>query len=568
MDILKRYISAGNAAWWLLAAMALMFLPVLGATEFFSKGEPREAIVAVTMLDSGNWILPVSNGDVIPYKPPFLAWCVAAVSWLMGGTVTEWTARFPSAVALMGMVMICFRFWRRGMGTARALCASVIAFTFFEVYRAAVACRVDMLLTFFIVGAVIVLYRWGERGWRGLPVWGVLLMSGAVLSKGPVGIVLPCAVVWTAWTLEGRNAWSGLWRLTLAAVCALVVPALWYVAAWRQGGDEFIELVKEENIGRFTGTMSYESHVNPWYYNLISLIGGCAPYTLAALFGAVAAMARRGRGHIGRLAARFRALSPERRLGIVAAVVILVFYTIPKSKRGVYLLPMYPFIGLMMADYAWWMARNAVRWLRGYTVGLAVTACVAFALFVALQCGLADVVGKLHTDAFMGLGMWPDLWGWVAVIVSVAAAVWVLRHKSSSIQGRAASMIAMTYALYLAFGAAYQPGSVRLLTDRALADQLESMAPGAVYYGHVETPMMRFFTANFYTRDRIKPFEDSLPSTGLLLCGTRDAAKLMDRHRGEYMFVEMWESPRRSCDVRQPIKIYSFKKIENRQIPI
>ena len=35
---------------------ALTMLPFLGATEFYTKGEPREAIVAVTMLQAGNWL--------------------------------------------------------------------------------------------------------------------------------------------------------------------------------------------------------------------------------------------------------------------------------------------------------------------------------------------------------------------------------------------------------------------------------------------------------------------------------------------------------------------------------
>ncbi len=560
MDHLQRYVTPSNAWIWLLGLMALMFLPVLGATEFFSKGEPREAIVAVTMLDSGNWILPVSNGNVIPYKPPMLAWCVAAVSWLAGG-VTEWTSRFPSAVALMAMVMICFSFWRRRVGMWRALAASVFTVTFFEVYRAALACRVDMLLTFFIVGAVIKLFEWSERDWKGVPVWGVLLMSGAVLSKGPVGMVLPCAAVWVAGMVTGRGIWTGMWRLALAGLASLVIPAMWYVAAWAQGGEEFLDLVMEENFGRFTGTMSYRSHVNPWHYNLITLLAGCAPYTLLALLGGCAALAARRYPRIRNAWRRFMALDPARKLAVVAAVVVLVFYTVPKSKRSVYLLPMYPFMGLMMADCLMWMARNAVRWLKTYTAFIAVTACLGAVLFAALQSGFGDIAARLHSDAAAGLAAWPGVWAWITVVLSAAAAIYALRRLRRQAGWEAAvAAPVVTAALYLAFGAAYQPGSVRLLSDKAIADRLEDMAPGATYYGHVEAPMMRFFTANFYTHDRIKPFEETMPDTGLLVVGERDAARLMARHEGDYRMVEMWRSPRRGCDVRQIVKIYSFKK--------
>ena len=59
------------AALTLLAVSALLLLPWLGETFFNRKGEPREAIVAVSMLQSGDYILPVNYGGDIPYKPPF-----------------------------------------------------------------------------------------------------------------------------------------------------------------------------------------------------------------------------------------------------------------------------------------------------------------------------------------------------------------------------------------------------------------------------------------------------------------------------------------------------------------
>lgn len=48
-------------AFWFIALLSmLVILPFLGETIFYSKGEPREAIVAFSMLESGNWILRYS----------------------------------------------------------------------------------------------------------------------------------------------------------------------------------------------------------------------------------------------------------------------------------------------------------------------------------------------------------------------------------------------------------------------------------------------------------------------------------------------------------------------------
>lgn len=66
-----------------LGVVALVLF--LGLTPFSTRGEPREAVVAMSMLQQDNWVLPVNNGDEIPFKPPFLHWLVAAFSSVVGG---------------------------------------------------------------------------------------------------------------------------------------------------------------------------------------------------------------------------------------------------------------------------------------------------------------------------------------------------------------------------------------------------------------------------------------------------------------------------------------------------
>ena len=75
-------MSDRKKAFWFIALLSvLVVVPFLGETIFYSKGEPREAIVALSMLESGNWILPVNYGTDIAYKPPFFYWSIAAVSF-------------------------------------------------------------------------------------------------------------------------------------------------------------------------------------------------------------------------------------------------------------------------------------------------------------------------------------------------------------------------------------------------------------------------------------------------------------------------------------------------------
>ena len=282
MDISENHYSNSRKTLWVLALFCIAaFFLFLGSALFNTRGEPREAIVAVSMLDNGDWILPVNNGTEIAFKPPLLHWCIAAASTLTGA-VTEYTSRLPSALSLCLMTLCLFAFFTKRSGERAALLTALITLTNFEVHRAGYACRVDMLLAALMVLALLALYRWWEQGLRGAPWGAAACLAGAALAKGPVGVLLPCACAGLFYLLRGVKLWSAAWRLTLVALAALLPLAAWYCAAYMQphGGERFLQLIYEENVLRLIGKMTYESHINPWWYNVQTILTGMLPYTL------------------------------------------------------------------------------------------------------------------------------------------------------------------------------------------------------------------------------------------------------------------------------------------------
>ena len=161
-----------------------------------------------------------------------------------------------------------------------ALLASLVSLTAFELHRAGANCRVDMMLTALTVGALLLLYRWWERGLKGVPWLAILLMSCATLTKGPVGSLIPCLAAGVFLLLRGVNFFKAFLLLAAWGVMSFVLPLCWYYAAWLHQGQEFLDLVMEENFGRMTNTMSYDSCVNPWHYNFLTLLGGYVPWVL------------------------------------------------------------------------------------------------------------------------------------------------------------------------------------------------------------------------------------------------------------------------------------------------
>lgn len=202
--------------------------------------------------------------------------------------MTEFSARFPSALAFLAMQLMFFAFVAKRKNVQTAFLASILLLSSFEVHRAAVACRVDMVQVAFIVISLCLLFRWDEKGCRGVPWLAVLLMGCATLTKGPVGSIFPCACIGVYQLLRGRSFWKAFFSLVGIGLLSFVPYLAWVYVAYRQGGQPFLDLVLEENTGRFMGKMSYESHENPIWYNFLTLIWGWIPWTLVlviSLFG-------------------------------------------------------------------------------------------------------------------------------------------------------------------------------------------------------------------------------------------------------------------------------------------
>ncbi len=562
---------------WLIAVLAAVcLLPFLGLADFNTKGEPREAVMACDMIANNHWILPLYNNGDVAFKPPFFHWLIALFS-LVGGAVNEYTSRLPSALALLLMTVGGYVFYARRRGAAVAFVAAIITLTNFETHRAGMNCRVDMVLTATMVGALYLLYRWTERGLRGLPWGAMLLMGAATLTKGPVGIVLPCLVTWVFVLVRGGRFWPTTARFTLTALGACLLPLAWYVAAYVDQGDRFLAMAYEENVLRFTGKMTYESHENPWTYNLMTLLAGYTPYTLLALIGLAALPWRRLRRQATRPWTRFKTwitgMDPVRLFSLLSIVIIFVFYCIPKSKRSVYLLPVYPFIAYFLAEWMFRLWRRRPWVLRAYGTTLAVLSLALLALFVVVRMGgvpdtvfsgrhAAENIDFLHALETVPLGVL----GYILIFLQAAAAIDLLRSLCNRGLNRSRALVflplAVTVTLYLALDGFYQPTVLNVKSDRHVAEAIGRMQPDGTLYGYMQRGAGRFFNINFYTGDRVLVFEQEQPDSGLLIVGTADYREsLVPRFGDRYRFHPLLNSGHRSCDSKDTVCVYRFQRL-------
>ena len=619
----------------LLAVLSVVSLvPWLGLYEYNTKGEPREAIVSLSMLQSGDWILPRNNGGEIPYKPPFFHWCVAVLS-LLKGEVTLFTSRLPSALALIALVLGTFCFYvKRKAGNCAvgescdncvagnsgntcvtgdtdstcvagdldfeadnrkvAFITSMILLLCMELHRGGGNCRVDMLLAAFSVGAMFQLYRWLKHvrlfNWHLL--WAVLFMGLATFTKGPVGTIIPCVAAGGYCLIDALirmekgglgKAWQQIAIMFVAALLSFVLPAIWYYAAWRQGGQEFLDLVYEENVGRMTHTMSYVSHEAPWWFNLVTLSYGFLPFTLVALMACFST-----KGHLcvkgckamcvkkvtKACKASWLTMSDKTAYSFATALLILVFYCIPQSKRSVYLMPMYPFVAYFIAKLMVWLEDKGKRSILYFTDFLAVLALLLFVVFVIVRTGVLPVDSMFHgrhadeniamVYALSSISTW---WKWLLILLPVGAAAWWF-VRGRAIGKACIPAIAICLAVYIAIDGVYKPTVLNVKSVRDIAAQLHEVCPEekGLMYEYIEDAEqaqgdpIHYFELNFYLGNVIENFRDSSPESGYLLIGNEDMQlRRQDFERQGYVFDSMVYSTSRRV-VGQPLEVYHFER--------
>ncbi|MBA3608705.1 MAG: glycosyltransferase family 39 protein, partial [Chthoniobacterales bacterium] len=108
---------------------AAIYLPRLGSLEIKSE-EGRRILPAVTMLETGNYIVPQVGSEPYLRKPPLVNWLVAG-SFKLFGVRNEWAARLPSVLCVLAVGLAFVLVARRSLGPNGSVVAGLMWLTNF-----------------------------------------------------------------------------------------------------------------------------------------------------------------------------------------------------------------------------------------------------------------------------------------------------------------------------------------------------------------------------------------------------------------------------------------------------
>jgi 4-amino-4-deoxy-L-arabinose transferase-like glycosyltransferase len=261
-----------------LVCWAAIYLPGLGSLEI--KGEEgRRILPAVTMLETGNYLVPQVGSEPYFRKPPLVNWLVAA-SFKLTGIRNEWTARLPSVLCVLLVALTFLTVARSSLGPNGSLFAALIWLANAGMIEKGRLIEIEApYVSLFGLAFIFWLSGWRQQksGWITWTMPWVFLGLG-ILAKGPVHLLFFYAVVIAVLYREGE-----LVRLLspkhFAGILIMTgIFAAWAVPYWQtMAGSNVGQNWAVQLTGRFTGD---DFKLGSWLMNIPRSLAYFLPWTL------------------------------------------------------------------------------------------------------------------------------------------------------------------------------------------------------------------------------------------------------------------------------------------------
>jgi 4-amino-4-deoxy-L-arabinose transferase-like glycosyltransferase len=348
----------------IVAGIASLFLfAMLDSVPLFNPDEGLYAEPAREMLDTGEYVTTMLNYAVRFTKPPLAIWAMVLGYKLFG--VSEFGARFFIAASAFILIMSVYTFSEKYLGIRAAILSVLVLLTsplFLGVAREAIT---DMPLSLFIAGSLMAFF-FAYREKSQIAKWsGFVLVALAIMTKGPVGFLLPAVILAAFYFLTGQTK-SALkfFNLPLGLALVALIALPWFVIEIAiTKGAYFNEFIMRENFARFTSVI--DAHKGPPWYHIAVVLGGLFPWSIvlvATIYRGIKyligswkeklAAEKSVFGALSALRAKFENWPADKQvllLSSITGIVVVAFFSASVSKLLPYTLPAFPAFAMLIA---------------------------------------------------------------------------------------------------------------------------------------------------------------------------------------------------------------------------
>ena len=293
--------------------------------------ESNYVLSAITMLKHNSWISPMIYDQVWYDKPPLTYWALMISYKLFG--ISDFTSRIPNTLIAGGSVALMYHLvYRIKESKHIALMSALLLFSALQFWYISHAVITDGFLFFFslaIFGYSYLAFAKNDK-YSMVKAYGAAAL--AVVTKGPVGIVLPglilllfIAIRW--FTQKDNDDYSLNKDIKLlfnpfGILLFIVLASPWYIAMYSIHGQDFISgFLGLHNMER--ALVSEHPKFNVWYYYLIIVPIALLPWTPSVIY-------------------QLKSIKWKENfylLGAIWFIVIVLFYSLVATKYITYTLP-------------------------------------------------------------------------------------------------------------------------------------------------------------------------------------------------------------------------------------
>lgn len=313
-----------------------LFVVNNGNINIYILDEAKNSECAREMFEQGEVFKPTFNYNLRKDKPP-LHYFFMMISYSLFG-VNAWAARFFSAVFGALTILISFLYTKKFLSGKAAFYTAAVLLASIHLNIQFHLAVPDPYLIFFFCWSLFLFYSALKTGKISDKILLYVAIGLAALTKGPVAIGLAGLVFFIFLILSKQFKWGIIRSLYPFAGTAivLIITLPWFIVNgletnWEWTNDFFMR----HNLQRFGSEM--EGHGGIFLVTFLFVLIGMFPFSFFIFPALPDIWKNKG--------------SDLLTFCLVAASVVILFFSVSQTKLPNYTVPAYPFLAIMIAGY-------------------------------------------------------------------------------------------------------------------------------------------------------------------------------------------------------------------------
>ena len=372
-----------KSTWHLLIILAIwlvLYVPGLFTPALLDDADSVHAEAAREMVARHDWSTLYVNGFRYLEKAPLMYWGTATSFELLG--ISEWQARLPLTLALLGLLFSTYFFGRRHFNPRTGLYGAIVLALSFGPYIFTRILIPDVVVGWFLlIGFDFFLRGLQEETPSLSSCWGLAAAAALnVLTKGLIGVVFPAAIILAYLLITGNLRHLRKMRLLSSFLVFFVIAAPWHIIAGIRNpaagdskgffwfyfvNEHFLRYLNKRfprdydtvPVGLFWGMILV--WLMPWSAFLFKALGQVPVHVRTWFSGfsgenGIGAKVRRLWHNLGEYGSSLDKSQRALLLCAIWALVIVVFFSF-SSRQEYYTIPALPGLALIIGS---WMAKE------------------------------------------------------------------------------------------------------------------------------------------------------------------------------------------------------------------